>query len=913
VTPRPIALAAAAVIAVLPYGAWLAAQAPTQPPVFRSTVEVTSIDATVVDGDSHPITDLTPGEFTVDVDGQPRRVVSAEWVSMVPDEHTVPPPPLPEDYSTNVGGTAGRLIVLVVDQPNIRFGGGRTIMKAAGDFLDTLQPADRVAVVGFGTGGRSTAFLSDRERSKVAIASMRGEMEAADAGRFTTTHMSLAEALAIERGDDQILAQVIERECGVVVGGAAGGRASNNDCAPRVRLDAVEIAEMSGREGDQTVRGLRELLKALGGIEGPKTMVIMTEGFVMQDQVESPLTELGGLASAARTSIYVLKLENAAFDMDQQSVDFASGEDRQRRTSGVMALAAASRGTVFNVTGSGAPLFEKIGSEISGYYLIGVESAPGDRDGKPHPIRVRVSRAGATVRARRTFLDRSSLEPDQPKSMSQEAMDALGSPLLSSALPLRVITFSLRDQDPAKVQLLIHADVGDQYTQSRQIAVAYVIADPDGHEVQNLGSLARVGPVMNGVPSPLLYSAGASLPPGDYRLKLAVAEGDRVGSIEHTFHAGLLAGGQSDLSDLMVGGPVESTRREQPLVTPVANFGVVQGYLEAYGRASASLKVRYEIARSEDGPAILGDDVPAESAGPSRTMFSRSLVIRQLPPGSYYLRAIVSENGEEVSRLARAFDVAPPSVLMSSAVGARRAAPADTDLFLPVEQSDFASQFEKEEALARPALQRFEALVDTSVKPAFDAGVKALDAGDYEKAEASFKSAIRPDVDSTPGLVYLAATYAAAGHDQQAAGAWQTALVDGDDHPEIYRWLAEALLRDHDLSGAQSILDEGTSKWPSDPRLTRPMAMLYATFGKGIEAVRTMERYLDARPDDVEALEREVEWIYSLKLAGASAHSPEEDAALARQYAAAYEKAGGQRLELMHQWLDFLDVRRPGL
>jgi VWFA-related protein len=906
---RRVARGLAAAVGLATLVATPGAQAPapqsTQPPVFRSTVEVTSIDATVVDGNSRPITDLAPDEFNVDVDGQPRPVVSAQWVSMVPDEHTVPPPPLPEGYSTNVGGTAGRLIVLVVDQPNIRFGGGQTIMRAASEFLDTLQPADRVAVVGFGTGGRSTAFLSDRERSKAAIATMRGQMEAADLGRFTATHMSLAEALAIERGDDQIYAQVVERECG---SGGGGFRAATDDCPPRVRDDAIAIAETSGREGDQTVRGLRELLKALGDADGPKTMVIMTEGFVMQDQNESPVTELGSLASASRTSIYVLKLDNSSFDITQVSADLATGEDRQRRTSGVMALAGASRGTVFNVTGTGAQLFDRIGSEISGYYLIGVQSAPGDRDGKAHPIRVRVSRAGATVRARRTFLDRSSLEPAQPRSMSQEAMDALGSPLLSSALPLRVVTFSLRDQDPAKVQILIHADVGDQYTQNRQIAVAYVIADQDGHDVQSLGSLARVGPVMNGVPSPLLYSAGASLPPGDYRLKLAVAEGDRVGSIEHTFHAGLVAGGQSDLSDLMVGGPVESTPRLQPLVTPVANFGVVQGYLEAYGRSSSSLKVRYEVARSEDGPAIFGEDVPGESAGPTRTMFSRSLVIRQLPPGSYYLRAIVSESGEEVSRLARAFDVAPPSVLMSSVDGLRRPAPEEADLFLPVEQGDFASQFDKSEALARPSLERFEALVDTSVKPAFDAGVKALESGDYPKAEENFKSAIRPDVDSTPGLVYLAATYAAAGHDPQAAGAWQTALIDGGDNPEIYRWLAEALLRDRDLNAAQSILDEGTSKWPADPRLTRPLAMLYATFGKGREAVRTMERYLDAKPDDVEALEREVEWIYNLKLAGASAHSPQEDAELAKKYAAAYQKAGGPQLELLNQWLGFLST-----
>ena len=47
---------------------------------------------------------------------------------------------------------------------------------------------------------------------------------------------------------------------------------------------------------------------------------------------------------------------------------------------------------------------------------------------------------------------------------------------------------------------------------------------------------------MNGVPSALQFSGGASLPPGDYTLKLAVAEGDRVGTVEHTIHAGVAAG-----------------------------------------------------------------------------------------------------------------------------------------------------------------------------------------------------------------------------------------------------------------------------------------------------------------------------------------------------------------------------------
>ena len=58
-------------------------------------------------------------------------------------------------------------------------------------------------------------------------------------------------------------------------------------------------------------------------------------------------------------------------------------------------LAGASRGALFNVTGTGETLFDRIASELSGYYLLGVESDGRDKDGKPHPIRVDVPRKGA--------------------------------------------------------------------------------------------------------------------------------------------------------------------------------------------------------------------------------------------------------------------------------------------------------------------------------------------------------------------------------------------------------------------------------------------------------------------------------------------------------------------------------------
>src|SRR4029453_10237074 len=98
----------------------------------------------------------------------------------------------------------------------------------------------------------------------------------------------------------------------------------------------------------------------------------------------------------------------------------------------------------------------------------------------------------------------------------------------------------------------------------------------------------------------------------------------------------------------------------------------------------------------------------------------------------------------------------------------------------------------------------------------------------------------------------------------------------------------------------------GVEKWPSYIRFIKPLAMLYATFGKGREAVRTLERHLAEQPKDTEALYLGVEWLYQVHAAGAVVPNPPQDLKLARPYASAYEQAGGTQAALVKQWLDYL-------
>jgi hypothetical protein len=115
------------------------------------------VDVNVVDNEGRPIQGLTASDFTLTVDGKPRRIQSVTFVNDAPAA-TAPEPvkttPVPL-FSSNEGSQAGRMIVLFIDQENIRSGGGRGAIDAAGRFIDTLQPADRVGLIAFPSGPTS--------------------------------------------------------------------------------------------------------------------------------------------------------------------------------------------------------------------------------------------------------------------------------------------------------------------------------------------------------------------------------------------------------------------------------------------------------------------------------------------------------------------------------------------------------------------------------------------------------------------------------------------------------------------------------------------------------------------------------------------------------------------------------------
>jgi len=207
-------------------------------------------------------------------------------------------------------------------------------------------------VAGFGTGAPSTPFTADRARIKQALARMVGQRQA---GRSVDVghNIALVEAQAIERGDRAMLDSVQGRECAT----AGSSPGALEMCRGQVEIEAHSLAFDVNRDADQTIQTLRDLFAGLRMIDAPKTLILISEGFVMSD--EGMILELGTLAADARTSLYALKLDNQMFDIADARVPINPFADRQARSEGLELLAGAARGTLFTVTGTGQPLFER--------------------------------------------------------------------------------------------------------------------------------------------------------------------------------------------------------------------------------------------------------------------------------------------------------------------------------------------------------------------------------------------------------------------------------------------------------------------------------------------------------------------------------------------------------------------------
>ena len=154
----------------------------------------------------------------------PLRQIGAPHQVVVADETS---------FSSNAkGAPRGRLIVLLVDQGNIRAGAARHAMNSAKKFVDTLTPEDRVSVVAVPGPGELVDFTNDHDKVREALLRIVGTSDALRS-RF---NLSITEALTLyARSNAQLISEVLSRSCGTLAG------TDFDRCERAVDADAGEV------------------------------------------------------------------------------------------------------------------------------------------------------------------------------------------------------------------------------------------------------------------------------------------------------------------------------------------------------------------------------------------------------------------------------------------------------------------------------------------------------------------------------------------------------------------------------------------------------------------------------------------------------------------------------------------------
>ena len=340
-----------------------------------------------------------------------------------------------------------------------------------------------------------------------------------------------------------------------------------------------------------------------------------------------------------------------------------------------------SRGSLFRIAGSGEPTFERLASEISAYYILGVEQQPSDSVGDRHRIDVEVRRRDVTIRSRQAFV----LSPARLAGRAREKPEAalretLSSPFAVSGLPLRATTFAQQDPESGKVRLVVAAQVGEVGAKPGEYTVGYVVMNNEGQVAASFLERMTLSPGSGSPNEPLRFVGGVVVDPGTYSLRLAVVDEEgRRGSVVRDISAWKMAGEPFALGDLVV-GPVPTQGKGVAIqVEPYVGTDGVAAYLELYSTDEATWKgttVAFEIADSEDAPALatLGASVEP-GRQPTWRVATGVVPAKALPPGRYVTRAKIARDGKAVGVLVRPFvlerdvvaDAAP-----SAAVACRR-------------------------------------------------------------------------------------------------------------------------------------------------------------------------------------------------------------------------------------------------
>ncbi len=182
------------------------------------------------------------------------------------------------------------------------------------------------------------------------------------------------------------------------------------DPEPSVRSKASQMAQTARAESARTLQLLSTLMAGLVNVPGRKTIVLLSEGFVAED--DWPLVR-ETVTQAARANARIYTLDGRGSERGLGSILDTAPNTNDANTrlleqmdfgaDSVNSLAVDSGGFVVRNTNQFDTALTRIADDADNYYVLGIRPSV-QPDGTFHRIQVRVKRPGVAVRARRGYI-----------------------------------------------------------------------------------------------------------------------------------------------------------------------------------------------------------------------------------------------------------------------------------------------------------------------------------------------------------------------------------------------------------------------------------------------------------------------------------------------------------------------------
>ena len=407
---------------------------PEQAPIFRTRVDLVTVDVVVTDREGRPVTDLTAADFDVRESGRPQTIESLQLIQTDDGRDD----PLAkrdilsfDEHRREVLRSDNRLFVIFLDDYHVRRANSMRVREELAQFVSGLTPHDLVAITTPLLPPSALTFSRNHSATASAAHELRraqgtdyrpmNPLEERYASEPPATHERIRNEWTISGLRSLCTYMAALRDGRKSILYVSEGLAST--LPPGAMVDTVYGRMPAGRGGNPTAQ--------------PNTNQMSRE-FFDSASLLSDLQVVFGAASRGNTSIYTLDPRGLAvseYSVEDLVTPGADTRQLNESSDNLRIIADETNGRAIVSRNDPMPALQQMHRDSSTYYLLTYTSSLSPRDGKFQEIQVRVRRNNIDVRARKGYwaltnedVARATTPPKPPPSADVvQALDALAS------------------------------------------------------------------------------------------------------------------------------------------------------------------------------------------------------------------------------------------------------------------------------------------------------------------------------------------------------------------------------------------------------------------------------------------------------------------------------------------------------